>query len=114
MTPSELNDLLHAAAIDLQEGHRLLEQRVRDAAVADRAWRLARAKAYAKTEGTVNERDSLVEMETGDLRYEAKLSEDLRVAALEGVRSRRAKLSAFQTLANLTREEAAFARVGPA
>jgi hypothetical protein len=113
MTPSELNDMLHAAAADLYEAHRLLEERVKSSARADRAWRLARAKAYARTIGTVAERDAEVELETGDKRYEAKLSEDLRVAALEGVRSRRATLSAYQTLVNLSREEANFARTGP-
>jgi hypothetical protein len=113
MNPAELNDMLHAAAADLYEAHRLLEERVRSSATADKAWRLARAKAYARTSGTVNERDAEVELETGDLRYEAKLTEDLRVAGLEGVRSRRAILSAYQTLTNLSREEANFARVGP-
>jgi hypothetical protein len=113
LNPSELNDMLHAAAADLYEAHRLLEERVKSSATADRAWRLARAKAYARTQGTVAERDAEVELETGDKRYEAKLSEDLRVAGLEGVRSRRAILSAYQSIAALTRSEMDFAKYGP-
>lgn len=113
MMPHELNEQLLAAATDLREGHRLLEERVTSAAQADRAWRLARAKAYPATTGTVAEREAEVELSTGQLRYQAKLSEDLRVAALEGVRSRRAVLSAYQTLTNLSREEANFERTGP-
>lgn len=113
MNPSELNDRLIAAATDLKDGHKLLEQRVTEAAAADHAWRVERAKAYARTSGTVAERDAEVETATGDLRYAAKLAEDLRVAALEGVRSRRAVLSAIQSMVALSRSEMDFAKYGP-
>lgn len=112
--PHELNDRLIAAATDLKDGHRLLETRVQESARADHVWRVERAKAYAMTSGTVAERDAKVELETGDLRYAAKLAEDLRVAALESVRSRRGVLSAIQSMVALSRSEMDFAKYGPA
>lgn len=49
----------------------------------------------------------------GDLEYAHDMAKGLRDAQLEVVRSKRAVLSAIQTLANLSKEEAAFARTGP-
>lgn len=49
----------------------------------------------------------------GDLEFAADLSKSVKDAQLEIVRSKRGILSAIQTLANLSREEAAFARTGP-
>lgn len=113
LMPHELNRLLLGAADDLRLAHRELDDRSRDAAAADQAWRRVRARAYVQTTGTVAERDAEVEILTSDERYRAKLAEDLRVSALEAARSKRAILTASQTLANLSREEMAFARSGP-
>jgi hypothetical protein len=112
-TTYDLNNQLIEAAAELRQAQADLETRARDAAAADRNWRQERANAYARTEGTVAEREAQVEIVTGDRRYAAKLSEDLRVAALENVRSRRAILSAQQTLSNVEREALALARTGP-
>jgi hypothetical protein len=113
MTPSELNRQILDAARELTAAQEALSEMAHQSASTDREWRMARARAYATTEGTVAERDAAVERETGELRYGAKLREDLRVAALENVRSRRAILSAFQTVANLSKAELDFARTGP-
>ena len=49
----------------------------------------------------------------GDLRFSRDVAEGRKSAALEAVRSRRAILSATQTLTSLVKEEAAFSRTGP-
>jgi hypothetical protein len=49
----------------------------------------------------------------GDLEFAADLAKKVKDAQLEIVRSKRGVLSAIQTLANLSREEAAFGRTGP-
>ena len=112
----ELNALLMEAVEDVRVACRELEQRSRDAAVADQAWREARARAFVQTEGTVAQREADVEIRTGDLRYKAKLAEDLRVSALEAGRSKRAIVSAFQSIASTARSEAEllkYADTGP-
>lgn len=112
MNPAEINRLLFEAAEDLRAALRELDDRSRDAAVNDQVWRRSRARAYVQTNGTVAERDAEVEIQTSDERYRAKLSEDLKMSALEAVRSKRAILTASQTSANLSRDEMAFARSG--
>lgn len=112
MNPSEINNMLLEAADDLRRAHRDLEERSRMSAKADAEWRESRAKAHARTEGTVDERNAAVERETARLRYTAKLAEDLRVSALEAVRSRRSILSAIQSVAATVRSEAELLRTG--
>ena len=89
-------------------------------ASAERGYRHAKAVAYLRSEGrNVQERESNAEAvmfpagTLGDVRFARDQSEGLKVAALEAVRSRRAQLSAIQTLASLSKAEAEFARVGP-
>lgn len=55
----------------------------------------------------------MADVAVDEYRFQNYLTEGLMQAALERVRSLRGILSAFQTLANKTREEAAFARTGP-
>ena len=83
------------------------------AAEADRDYRCAKAKAYLKAFGTVAALEAQAAVEISQLRFEAKLAEDLELSALEAVRSRRSQLSATQSLANAVRAEAELARVGP-
>lgn len=49
----------------------------------------------------------------GDLEYAHDMTKGMKEAQLEVVRAKRTVLSAIQTLANLSKEEAAFARTGP-
>lgn len=108
-----MNGQILDAARELTVAQDTLHDAAREAALTDREWRMARARAYVQTNGTVAERDAEVETQTGELRYAAKLREDLRVTALENVRSRRAILSALQSLAAMVRAEAEFYRTAP-
>lgn len=105
ITNARLNELILDAIQGLQLDIVTLEERSVDAADADRDYRQVKATAYLKTKGTVSEREALVESATRDPRHRAKLADDMKVAALEAVRCRRATLSALQTLANSVKTE---------
>jgi hypothetical protein len=67
---------------------------------AEHSYRLAVAKAWMlNTQGTVNARKAQVDADTADLRRVRDIAEGMRVASLEAVRSRRAQLSALQSVA---------------
>lgn len=84
----------------------------REYADAEHAYRQARAKAWLAARGTVNERESMVELRCGEIRYARDLAEGLRAAAVESIRSRRAQLSALQSLLAASRAEVELARTG--
>lgn len=91
-----------------------LGRQVREYADAEQTYRQAKARAWVEAPaGTVPEREAHVNGLTAEERRAKDLAEGMRQAALEAVRSRRAQISALQTLANQRREEAAFARTGP-
>lgn len=88
---------------------------LRDAAVAyaeaEHKYREAKAMAYLETEsGTVAEREAHTYAAVGEHRRDRDLADAARLAALEAVRSRRAQLSALQTLIAGYRSEAELAR----
>jgi len=88
---------------------------LRDAAVAyaeaEHKYREAKAMAYLETEsGTVAEREAHTYAAVGEHRRDRDLADAARLAALEAVRSRRAQLSALQTLISGHRAEAELAR----
>lgn len=64
-------------------------------------------------EWTDNQRLAWVQGQTADLRRERDIADGMRQAALEAVRSRRAQISAYQSILAAEREEASFARTGP-
>lgn len=81
---------------------------------AEHVYRLEKARAWIETPaGTVAEREAAVNGATAKLRRDRDLAEGMKQAGLEAVRSRRAQLSALQTLAGAYREEAMLARTGP-
>jgi hypothetical protein len=82
-------------------------------AVAEHAFRQARASAWMRTHGTISDREAQVELRCGDLRHERDTAENLKAAAMESLRARRAQLSALQSLMGAARAEAEFARTGP-
>lgn len=83
----------------------LFENAVR-LADAEHAYRLAVAKAWvSNAEGTSPARKAQVDSDTADLRRVRDLSEGMRVAYLEAVRSARAQLSAMQSVAASMRAE---------
>jgi hypothetical protein len=88
---------------------------LRDAAVAyadaEHEYRTRNAMAYLETEsGTVAEREAHVYALVGDFRRLRDLADGQKLAALEAVRSRRAQLSALQSILSAYRAEAELAR----
>jgi len=88
---------------------------LRDAAVAyaeaEHEYRSQNAMAYLETEsGTVAEREAHVYALVGDYRRRRDLADGQKLAALEAVRSRRAQLSAVQSILSAHRAEAELAR----
>ena len=110
MNAAELTVAMLDAKRELDEAHEEHRRCAIAAAVADRAFRLAKATAVLASSGTVQQRDAHMEQATADLRYEAKLADDLLTSALEAIRSRRQVISALQSLAAAQREEAHLAR----
>ena len=79
----------------------------RDMAHAEHALRKATAMAWVKApSGTVPFREAWVESETADEKLAFDLGETQRYNALEAVRSRRAQLSAIQSIMAAHRAEA--------
>lgn len=88
---------------------------LRDAAAAyaeaEHEYRERKAMAYLETEsGTVAEREAHVYALVGDFRRRRDLADGYRLAALEAVRSRRAQLSALQSVLAAHRSESELAR----
>jgi serine phosphatase RsbU (regulator of sigma subunit) len=81
--------------------------------VAEHNYRQARASAWMRTHGTISDREAQVELRCGDLRHERDTAENLKAAAMESLRARRAQLSALQSLMGAARAEAEFVRTGP-
>lgn len=102
---SDLARMIFEAVQELQQDVSTLEKRAREFAYADREYRREKSKAYLMAKGTIPEREAAVAKETEELRFKAHLAEGLKEASLEAVRSRRAKLSALQTLANAVKAE---------
>jgi leucyl aminopeptidase (aminopeptidase T) len=97
----------------LDDGIKAMTQYAREYADAEDAYRMARAREHAKTEGTVDERRAAVDLATSKERRSAHYAEAMKQAAVEAVRARRAQLSAWQTLASAHRAEAELAKYGP-
>lgn len=81
--------------------------------VSEHQYRQARASAWMRTHGTISDREAQVELRCGDLRHERDTAENLKAAAMESLRARRAQLSALQSLMGAARAEAEFVRTGP-
>lgn len=113
MNAAELETRLDDAASSVRASLADLEKRSIDYAKAERTYRMAKATAYLASTGTVSEREARAENAINEVRFERDMAEGLRGSALEAVRSYRGLLSAVQTLASLSKEEAAFARTGP-
>lgn len=81
-------------------------------AEADHAYKLAWAKAYAQTDGTVDSRKADADMATDVLRLEAKRATVLYESAKEASRTKRTALTAVQTWAATVRDEMNLTRTG--
>jgi len=106
-------ELLRLSAL-LDDALGYLRRSVGEYAAAEAAYRQEKAKAWLTAPaGTVAEKEAHVNGSTAELRKQRDLADGMRQAALEAVRSRRAQLSALQSIAAAHREEAAFDRTGP-
>lgn len=104
---------MHRLSGLLDDALAFLKRQTADYAEAEDAYRMARARAYLESAGTVDERKSAADLATSEQRQRAHLTDGMRQAALEAVRSRRAQISALQSLLNAYRAEAELAGTGP-
>ena len=113
MTIADLADEAARLSELLDRGIAALRESAREFADAEHAYRLAHARAYLRSAGTVGEREAQVYVEVGDLRHRRDLADGVRSAAVEAVRARRTQLSAIQSLLSAHKEETALARTAP-
>lgn len=103
----------------LDDGLAAMRRLANEYAQTEATYRKGKAHAWLATRTgddrrlSVTERTAIVDSETADLRMARDLAEAMRQAALESVRSRRAQVSAWQSLLAAEREEMAMARTGP-
>ena len=117
---SEAAAEMHRLSTLIDQGLEALRLYAHQSASAERDYRHLRAEGWLSTprerDGhklTAGERESMVDAETADARYSRDLASDMRQAALEAVRARRAQLSAWQSLMGAERAEADFVRTAP-
>jgi hypothetical protein len=111
--PEMTTEMLRLSKL-LDDALAYLRRSTEEYAEAEHAYRLSKATAWVDAPaGTVAEREARINGATAGLRKQRDLAEGMKQAALEAVRSRRAQLSAIQTLSNAHREEAALARTEP-
>ncbi len=114
MSPFELEKELRSTSLELLKECDEQASMARDYALKENAYRMARARAYIKSEGTVDNRKASVDLITESERIAAHIAEGMLDATKERVRSLRATLSALQTIAGTYKAEAAFDKTGPA
>jgi hypothetical protein len=98
----------------IDAGVQHLAAAAKKAAQAEMDYRQAKSVAWLQArEGTVPERQAHVDAAVSDKRFARDLADGERVAALEALRSRRAQLSALQSISAAWRAEAEHAKFGP-
>ena len=112
-TLRELQDEMIHLSRQLDKGIDFLREQAAIYAHAEDTYRLARARAYLDSEGTVDVRRSITDLATSKERVDAHLAEGLKQAAVEAVRSRRQQISALQSLVSANKAEAEFTRTRP-
>lgn len=110
---SEYMDEMRRLSTLLDDALAFLRRQCVEFAEADDAYRMVKATVYLASSGTVAERQSHVDLASSDQRKRAHLAEGMKQAGLEAVRSRRAQISALQSLLSAEREETSLARTGP-
>lgn len=122
MTPAELETEMLRLSHLIDKGVTAINAAAREYAEREAEYRKAKAVAWVtvKAEAAGKPEKALakdlevqVDAATADLRRARDIAEGARQSALEAIRSRRAQLSAFQTLANGYRAEADFNRTAP-
>jgi hypothetical protein len=116
VTPPTLVDMtqeVYRLSRLLDQGLDFLREQAVRLAQAEHDYRLARAESWPATKGTAKEREDAVNALCAAARKERDTAEHLRQAAIESVRSRRAQVSAIQSLLNAHRAEAEMDNYGP-
>lgn len=114
MTLGELVAEANRLSRKIDAGVKALSQAARKAAEAEASYRQAKAVAWHHyQDGTVPERQAHVDSAVSADRLARDMAEGERVTALEALRSRRAQLSALQSIAAAWRAEAEHAKYGP-
>lgn len=113
MTTDKLMSEMWRLTDEIESALTLLREVSHAYAVAEHEYRQARSHAWMRTHGTIADREAQVEMRCGDQRHERDLADNMRTTAMEVLRSRRAQLSALQSLMGAMRAEAEFVRTGP-
>ena len=117
-TTAELLAEMHRLSAKIDDGIRLLYEQTQAYAIAEDAYRRAKAMAWTTTKAgqgpksRVSDIEAAVDILVADERHRRNLAEGLRDAAVEALRSRRAQLSAVQTVANALKAEAELAKYG--
>lgn len=113
-TATDAHEQMRVLSRQLNEALSFLHTKVIEYADAEATYRKAKARAWVeqpKSKDTVAaQREANVDAATADERRDRDIADGLRQAALEAVRSRRAQISALQTLMNGYRAEAEFVR----
>jgi hypothetical protein len=119
-TSTEFYEEFKRLGVLLEAGLDALKRHVVAYADAEAAYRKAKAEAWLiaprfteEIKVTAGEREAWVEGQTSKVRHARDIADGMKQAALEAVRSRRAQISALQTLLNAHQEEARFVRTGP-
>jgi hypothetical protein len=110
---AELSQRMMTAKREIDAAFDTYEKAILEDAEADRASKVAKASAYLAASGPVAERQASVDQTTADVQYRSRLAEGLKRSAGQAVESKRQWLSALQSLASLSKAEAALAKWEP-
>jgi len=117
---SEATDEFRRLSVLLDQGLTNLREQAVAYAQREAEYRRSKAESWLNTptgetrgQWTAAQREAHVNAETAELRQARDIADGMRTAALEAVRSRRAQLSALQSLLAAERAESEFARTGP-
>lgn len=98
----------------VDEGVRDLAEAAEAVAIAEFNYRKAKAEAWVKIEGgTVAQKQAKIDGLTANHRYARDRAENDKTVAVESLRSKRAQLSAVQTVITAYRAETQLAGFGP-
>lgn len=118
MTASDFIEDVRRFSDDLDKALRWSSDQIRNYAEKEAAYRKAKSEAWVKVRielpsATVPERVAWVESVTAEVRQERDVAEGMRQHSYELIRSRRAQLSAIQSLLASERAEAEYTRTAP-
>lgn len=113
VTPNELVEetLRLSKLLDAALAYEL--KKAREWAELDTEYRKAHATAWLNHDGPQGDKKARADLDCADEMYRAHLADGEHRASIEAVRSRRAQISAMQSLMNVIRAEAELAKFGP-